>query len=159
MQGIFLNILVYSLLPTWTIYKYLTISKKTLVFFLIIEFATKISIFFCNSVKFCTHKKAIWEEHFMWLFSIHKLVSNINEQGWNDTKLGYEATKLTCLLIFIIFKVHNTSPPRGLKSNPLLMSFLVIHVVVVATCTNIVKLFKSKCSIDIILIDHFQVYL
>jgi hypothetical protein len=38
----------------------------------------------------------------------HKFMSNINEQGWNDTKLGYEAAKLTCLLIFIIFKVHNS---------------------------------------------------
>jgi len=81
MKGNFSSILVYLLVPTWTIYRKLTISKKNICdgkkswwFLFIIEFATKISIICCNSVKFCTHKKAIWEEHFMWLFSIHKLM-------------------------------------------------------------------------------------
>ncbi len=32
-------------------------------------------------------------------------MSNINVENGNDTKLGYEAVELTCLLIFIIFKV------------------------------------------------------
>jgi hypothetical protein len=49
--------------------------------------------------------------------------------------------------------------PCGLKSDPLLMSFFVIHVIVLATCTNIVKLYRCKCSFDIILIDHSPIYL
>jgi len=142
--------------------------KENWWFFFIIEFAIKISILFCNNVKFCTHKKAIWEEHFMWLFSIHKLMSNINEQGWNDIKLGYEATKLTyllfssfskCILIFIISKCIKVSSPHGFKPNPLPLWFLIIHVVVVTTCTNIVKLLTCKCSFDIILVDYLQIYL
>ncbi len=168
----FLNILVYLLLPTWSIYRNLTISKKTFAIkkktwrcFFYHWIATKFSILFCNSVKFCTHKKAIWEEHLMWLFSIHKLVSNINEQGWNDTELGYEAAKLICLLIFMIFKLHKSMFTMWVEIRPiayvlpLLMSFFVIHVIVLTTYTSIVKLLTWKCSFDIILIDHSPIYL
>ncbi len=103
--------------------KAFVISKKSWSFFFIIEFATKISILFCSSVKFCTHKKAIWEEHFMWLFSVHKLMSNINAQGWNDTKLWYEAAKLTYLLTFIIFKVHKSKFTTWFEIRPIAYVF------------------------------------
>ncbi len=90
-------------------------------------------------------------------------MSNINVENGNDTKLGYEAVELTCLLIFIIFKVCiKVSSRDGLgwnQSYPLLYAFLVIHVLVVATCTNIVKLLTCKCNFDIILLDHSQMYI
>ncbi len=106
----------------WQFLKKTFVLKKIIGGFFIIEFATEISILFCNSVKFCTHKKAIWEEHFMWLFSIHKLMSNINAQGWNDTKLGYEAAKMTCLLIFIIYEVHKSKFTRWFEIRPIAYS-------------------------------------